>query len=214
MVVALALLLLVGAAPGPVAAGPATDALRPAIDRVRRILDDPALKGPARTPERRAALRTSLDGVIDFPEASRRALAVHWRNRTETERAEFTGLFKELVTYSYILKVEPYAGETVVFIGESEQDGTTTVLTRVQTRQGAVPVDYRMHLADGRWLVYDVLVEGVSLVGNYRAQFNTIIQTSSFAELIRRMKVRVNELSTAPADAAAVTPRRRHPEDS
>lgn len=209
MIAALALLLLVGAAPGQVAAGPATDTLRPVIDQVRLILDDPRLKGPARTSERRAALRTAFERVVDFPEASRRALAVHWRNRTEAERAEFTGLFKELVTYSYIVKVEPYAGETVVFVGESEQDGTTTVLTKVQTRQGAVPVDYRMHAVDGRWLVYDVLVEGVSLVGNYRAQFNTIVQTSSFAELIRRMKARVDELSTAPTSAAAVTPRGR-----
>ncbi len=190
-------LLLIGAAPGPAVAGGATDALRPAIDHVRRILDDPALKGPARTPERRAALRGVLEGVIDFPEASRRALAVHWRDRTDAERAEFVALFKDLVTYSYIVKIEPYAGEPVVFTGESEHDGMTTVLTRIQTRQGTIPVDYRMHVRDGRWLVYDVLVEGVSLVGNYRAQFNSIIQTSSFAELVRRMKVRLTELAAA-----------------
>jgi phospholipid transport system substrate-binding protein len=195
--VALLALLLAGVVPGHAVAGGATDALRPAIDHVRRILDDPALKGPARTPQRRAALRAAIEGVIDFPDAARRALAMHWRDRTEAERAEFVALFKEIVTYSYISKVEPYAGEPVVFSGESEQDGTTTVLTRIQARQGPIPVDYRMHLRDGRWLVYDVLVEGISLVGNYRAQFNSIVQTSSFAELVRRLKARVAELAVA-----------------
>ena len=195
--IAALVLLLIGAAPGRAVAGGATDALRPAIEHVRLILDDSALKGPARTPERRAALRAAIEGMIDFPEAARRALAVHWRDRTEAERAEFVSLFKDLVTYSYILKVEPYAGEAVVFAGESQHDGMTTVLTRIQSRQGPIPVDYRMHVRDGRWLVYDVLVEGVSLVGNYRAQFNSIIQTSSFAELIRRMKVRLTELAAA-----------------
>jgi phospholipid transport system substrate-binding protein len=197
--IAVLALLLIGAAPARAVAGGATDALRPAIDHVRRILDDPALKGPARTPERRAALRGVLEGVIDFPEAARRALAMHWRDRTDAERVEFVALFKDLVTYSYIVKIEPYAGEPVAFTGESEHDGMTTVQTRIQTRQGPLPVDYRMHVRDGRWLVYDVLVEGVSLVGNYRAQFNSIIQTSSFAELIRRMKVRLGELAAASA---------------
>lgn len=193
---ALAVLFTVSASAAP---GSATDALRPAIDHVLRILADPALKGAAQTPARRAALRGAIDDVIDFPEAARRALALHWRNRTEAERAEFVALFTDLVTYSYILKVEPYAGEMVVFIGESEHAGATTVLTKIQTRQGPVPVDYRMHERGGRWLVYDVLVEGVSLVGNYRAQFNTIIQTSSYAELVRRIKARLAELAAGSA---------------
>jgi phospholipid transport system substrate-binding protein len=190
-------LALAGAGPGPAEAGSATEALRPAIDQVLRVLEDPALKGPARTVPRRAALRGVIEEIIDFPEAARRALALHWRNRTEAERAEFVALFKDLVTYSYILKIEPYAGEVVVFAGESAQDGVTTVLTRIQARGGPIPVDYRMHAPAGRWLVYDVLVEGVSLVGNYRAQFNTIIQTSSYAELVRRIKARLAELAAA-----------------
>jgi phospholipid transport system substrate-binding protein len=86
--------------PGPAGAGGATDTLRPAIDQVYRVLDDPALKGPAHTPERRAALRGAIKGVIDFPGAARRALALHWRNRTEAERAEFVALFTDLVTYA------------------------------------------------------------------------------------------------------------------
>jgi phospholipid transport system substrate-binding protein len=174
-----------------------------------RILDDPALKGEARTGERRAALRGVMESVIDFPEAARRALAVHWRARTEPEREEFVGLFKDLVTYSYIRLMEPYAGETVQIVGESQTNGTTTVLTRIHRRQGEpIPVDYRMHLVGTRWLIYDVTVEGVSLVANYRVQFNTIIQTSSYGELVRRMRARVAALSQGTAAGIRTGPRR------
>jgi phospholipid transport system substrate-binding protein len=150
-----------------------------------------------------------MEGAIDFPEAARRALAVHWRARTEAEREEFVGLFKDLVTYSYIRLMEPYAGETVQIVGESQTNGTTTVLTRIQRRQGEpVPVDYRMHLRGPRWLIYDVVVEGVSLVGNYRVQFNTIIQTASYGELIRRVRARVAALTQAPAAGISTVPPR------
>jgi len=200
---------LVGVLPaGAGAGGGATDELRPAIDKVLRILDDPALKGEAKTHERRAALRGVMESAIDFPEASRRALAAHWRARTEAEREEFVGIFKDLVTYSYIRLMEPYAGETVQIVGESPVNGTT-VLTRIQRRQGEpVPIDYRMHVRASRWLICDVLMEGVSLVGNYRAQFHSIIQTSSYEELVRRMRARVAELRPTPAAGIRTLPPR------
>ena len=186
----------------------ASDELRPAIDRVVRILADPAMKGELKRPERRSAVRGVMESAIDFPEAARRALAMHWRIRTQAERDEFTALFKDLVLYSYIRLMEPYAGETVRVIGESESDGTVTVLTRVVRRQGEpVPVEYRMHLVGSRWLVYDVVVEGVSLVANYRAQFHTIIQTSSYAELLRRVRARIAELGELPAASVRTEPR-------
>ena len=183
-------------APSWACAGGPTEILRPAVDRVVQILADPMLHGPAHTPERRRALRTVMEDVIDFPDAARRALGVHWQGRTDAERDEFVTLFEDLVTYSYIVTMEAYAGQTVVFVGErAEGEGVTTVLTKIQSRQGPpVPIDYRMHERAARWLVYDVNVEGVSLVGNYRNQFNSIIRTTSYAELIHRMRTRVNEL--------------------
>lgn len=203
-------LVLVGALPaGAGTGGAASDELRPAIDKVLRVLDDPALRGEAKTSERRAALRGVMENAIDFPEAARRALAAHWRMRSEAEREEFIGIFKDLVTYSYIRLMEPYAGETVQIVGESPTNGTATVLTRIQRRQGEpVPIDYRMHVRGTRWLIYDVLVEGVSLVGNYRVQFHTIIQTSSYEELVRRMRARVAELRPTPAAGIRTLPPR------
>ena len=200
-VIALAVL---ATAPNWASAGGATEILRPAVDRVVHILADPALTGAAHTLERRRALRAVMEDVIDFPDAARRALGVHWQGRTDAERDEFATLFKELVTYSYIVTMEAYAGQTVVFVGEKlEGEGVTTVQTKIHNRQGApVPIDYRMHQRAERWLVYDVVVEGVSLVGNYRNQFNSIIRTTSYAELIHRMRARVDELKRGTGPVA------------
>lgn len=209
LIVTVVVLALTGALPAGAGAGSATDELRPAIDKVVRILDDPALKGEARTSERRAALGSVMGSTIDFPAAARRAMAAHWRPRTDAEREEFTGLFKDLVTYSYIRLMEPYAGETVQIVGESQTDGLTTVMTRIQRRHGQpVPVDYRMHLQGTRWLIYDVLMDGVSLVGNYRVQFNAIIQTGSYGELVHRMRARLAELRQTPAASIRTPPAR------
>jgi phospholipid transport system substrate-binding protein len=209
LIAASLVLALVGVLQAGAGTGGATDELRPAIDKVLQILGDPALKGEAKTTERRAALRHVMEGAIDFSEAARRALAAHWRTRSPIEREEFIGLFKDLVTHSYIRVMEPYAGETVQIVGESPTNGTATVLTRIERRQGEpVPIDYRMHVRGTRWLIYDVLVEGVSLVGNYRVQFNTIVQTSSYEELVRRMRARVAELYPTPAAGIRTLPPR------
>ena len=189
-------LVVAATAPAPAIAGAPTEHLRPSIDQVLRILEDPALKGPAHTADRRTALRGVIENVIDFPDAARRALGPHWQGRTDAEREEFVRLFKDLVTYSYVIQLDAYAGEKIVFVGESEDEDVATVMTKVQSRQGSiVAVDYRMHQRGPRWLVYDVSVEGVSLVANYRAQFNTIVRTASYAELVRRVRVRVAELA-------------------
>ena len=206
---ALLALVLMGSWPELSCAAGAVDELRPAIDKVLRILADPELKGEERTRERRTALRSVMENAIDFPEAARRALALHWRTRTDAEREEFVGLFRNLVIHSYIRLMEPYAGETIQIIGESPSEGMTTVLTRIHRRQGEpVPVDYRMNPRGNRWLIYDVVVEGVSLVSNYRGQFNTIIQTSSYEELVRRIRTRVGELDHTPAAAIRSLPPR------
>ena len=176
---------------GPAIGGEPTDQLKPEIDRVIKTLEDPTLKGEAKAAQRRDALRAITESVFDWEEMSRRALGPHWQGRSEAERTEFVGLFRNLIESAYASKIESYSGERVNYTGDSVEGDQATVRTRLTTRQGKeVPVDYRMLKRDARWKVYDVGVEGVSLVGNYRTQFNHIIRTSSYEELIRKLKSR------------------------
>lgn len=171
-------------------AGPPTDQLRGRVERVLRVLEDPALKQEARTPERRAAIRAIALEIFDFRELSQRALARHWQARTPTEREEFSQLFADLLERSYIGKVELYSGsDSIQYMSETVEGDQATVRTRIVTRSGTeIPVDYRLHRVDDRWLVYDVAIEGVSLVANYRTQFNRIVRTESYAALVQKLR--------------------------
>jgi phospholipid transport system substrate-binding protein len=173
----------------------AASQLKAVVDRVLQILQEPALKGEAKAAQRRAALRKAAEDIFDFPEMARRAMGSHWRSLMEPQRREFTQLFGELVERSYIGKIEQYKGEPIRYTGAQVQGDLATVSTRIVIKNGSeVPIDYRMFERGGRWLVYDVNIEGVSLVNNYRTQFNSIMQTSSYAELVRKMKSRLDEL--------------------
>ena len=176
-------------APASADAGAPTDQLRTSVDQIVKVLDDPALKAGARAQDRRAAIRKEAQTVFDFGETAKRALGRHWQGLSDKDREEFTGLFTDLIERAYISKIEQYSGERIAYAGESVEGGLATVRTRFVTKQGTeIPVDYRMQQRGDRWLVYDVSVEGVSLINNYRTQFDKIIQTSSYAELVRKMK--------------------------
>jgi len=179
-------------------AGPPTDQLRASIDQVIRILEDPDLRKDARTAERRVAVRQIANETFDFTEITRRCLGTHWQGRTPDERDEITRLFTDLLERSYIGKLESYSGERVIYLGDTVADDAASVRTRLVTKQGTeIPVEYRMHRRDGRWLVYDVSIEGVSLVANYRAQFNKTIRTVSYAGLLERLRAKQDEARTA-----------------
>ncbi len=186
--------LLAALAAAPAWAGPPTEQLRGAIDRVVKTLDNPAYKGEARTAERKAAVRKIANDIFDFAEIARRSLGRHWQGRTDKEHEEFIVLFGDLLERSYISKIELYGGEKILYTGERTEGDTASVITKIVTKNGTeVPVEYRLLRRGERWLVYDVSIEGVSLVSNYRTQFNKIIQTSSYAELVRKMKAKQDE---------------------
>ncbi|HET9854745.1 MAG TPA: ABC transporter substrate-binding protein [Methylomirabilota bacterium] len=184
--------VLIGLAVGSPAsarAGAPTEQLKASVDQIIKVLEDPALKPESRVRDRRAAIRKEAEGVFDFTETAKRALGRHWQALAEGDRHEFTSLFTDLIERAYISKIERYSGERIAYTGEVVDGGLATVRTRFVTKQGTeIPVDYRMQQRGDRWLVYDVSVEGVSLVNNYRTQFDKIIQTSSYAELVRKMK--------------------------
>lgn len=179
-------------------AGAPTDQLRSSVDQVIRLLQGTAPAGNAR----RVALLRAIEPRFDLVEMARRALGRYWRDRTDREREQFVALFGELLRRAYLTRIEAYAGERVDYTGETVDGDYATVRTRIETRHDAdIPVTYRMIRRGDDWLVYDVLVEGVSLVENYRAQFNTIIETSSYAELVTKMSAKLHE-EEQPRDRA------------
>jgi phospholipid transport system substrate-binding protein len=192
---ALAVLLpFVLAGPQPAWAGAPTDQLRTQIDRAVKILEDPELKKDGRQRDRRAAVRQVANDIFDFSETAKRSLARHWTPRTQAERDEFVELFTDLLERSYISKIELYGGEQIHFVGETIEGEGAVVRTKLITKQGTeIPIEYRMLKRGDKWLVYDVVIEGVSLISNYRTQFNKIITTSSFQELMKKMKTKQEE---------------------
>lgn len=174
--------------------GTPMEQLRGSIEKVLKTVDGPALKGNGKVKERRMAVRTVANNIFDFTETAKRALGPHWQGRTEEEREEFVNLFADLLEHSYIAKIERYEGENIQYAGEQLDGDYATVQTKFLTKQGqAVQIDYQMFRRGDRWLVYDVVIEGVSLISNYRDQFNKIIQTSSYEELVKKLKAKQKE---------------------
>jgi phospholipid transport system substrate-binding protein len=182
----------------PGEAGVPTDQLKSATDRVLKLLQDPELKTPEKTEERRKRIRGVADDIFDWQETGKRALARHWQPLTPQQRNEFSALFADLVERSYIGKIEAYSGEKILYGGETlDGGGQAIVKTKLVTKSNTeIPIDYQMSKEGDRWRAYDVLIEGISLVANYRTQFNKIIAQSGYDELIKKMKSKQDELVT------------------
>ena len=171
-------------------AGVPTDTVRDYTDAVVRVLEDPALKVEDRRAERRAAVRKIAIDIFDVQETARRALGQHWQQRSPQEREEFVQLFADLLERTYINKIDLFGGEKLRFTEEKIDGDHAIVRAKVITKQGTeVPVEARMiNRAGGRWQIYDIVIENISLVGNYRSQFDRIIRSSSYGELAKRMR--------------------------
>jgi len=175
-------------------AATAQEQLKGAIDRVVSTLDSPAMKGEGKVADRRAAVRQIANEIFDFGEIARRSLGRYWQPLSEAQRAEFVGLFGDLLERSYISKIELYGGEKIVYSGERMDGDLAIVSTKIITKNGTeVPIDYRLFRRGDNWKVYDVNIEGISLVSNYRTQFNKIIQSSGYNTLVDRMKAKQTE---------------------
>jgi phospholipid transport system substrate-binding protein len=171
--------------------------------QVLGILRDPCLQGQAKQQERQARLRDIADQVFDWAAMARSALAFHWRSLTAQQRQEFGPLFKEVVEQAYTGRLAQAARREKAIRYTSEQEGASqaVVATRVMTQGGQeVPIDYYLHKQQGRWLIYDVVIEGVGLVSNYRAQIDEILSSSSYDRLIQRMKARLAEETSTGAE--------------
>jgi len=171
--------------------------IKSATKEITTILND-FCKDPER--KRAEAVKKIMiiaDQHFDWEEMAKRTLARFWKQRTPEEKKEFTTLFRDLLKNTYIDKIASYSGEEVVFKGERTRDNYSVVETQViSPKRGVkIPVNYRLMKKGNEWFVYDVVIEGVSLVNNYRAQFNHIIQSSSYETLVKKIKDKLAQKS-------------------
>jgi len=186
-------LLVVGVS-APVLAGEPTEQIKQTTDKILSIVKDPGLKSPSKAQERRRLIRKSVDERFDWEEMARRSLGKYWAQRSAEEKKEFVALFSELVERTYMGKVEDYSGEKVQYEGETiDGDYAVVKVTIITQKNRNISVDYRLQKEGSEWLVYDVSIEGVSLVNNYRSQFNSIILQSSYQDLIKRLRAKVTQ---------------------
>jgi phospholipid transport system substrate-binding protein len=172
----------------PSYAGAPTDAMKTTIDEVLRIVRDNELKQPNKADERRQMLERVVEVRFDYHEMSRRALGAPWNTLSDQEKQEFVGLFRTLLTNSYADKIETYSGEGVQYLNERTEKEYAEVRTKVLSGKTEIPLDYRLINKTNDWRVYDVVVDGISLVNNYRGQFTKIIKSSSYADLVEQLR--------------------------
>ena len=184
------ILLTIWLTPGPAAGGVPTDQIKSTVDKALVVLKDPRLKPASKTKERREQLRQILFARFDFSEMAKRALGANWRRRTPKEQDEFVRLFSDLLERAYADTIESYSGEEkILYVGERLDDGYADISSRVLTSKGEeFSLNYRAHFISGEWRVYDVVVENISMVNNYRSQFNRVITNASYEELVRRLR--------------------------
>jgi len=174
-------------------AGEPQDRLKGGIDKVIAILSDQALKGPAKRAERQTKLRAVADSFFDWRELSKRAVAEHWSKYTPKQQDEFVVSFSELLQKTYIRKLEKFNNEKVNYVKEQIEENQAFINTQVVMKDKTIPINYIMIKRD-QWMVYDVVIEGVSLVKNYRSQFSKILTKESPEALIQRIKDKIKAL--------------------
>jgi len=175
-------------------AGEPTEHVRKTTDKIIAIVMDPGLKEADKAREKSRQIRSVVDERFDWEEMSKRTLARHWKDRTQNEKNEFIDLFGKLLERTYLDKVEGYSGEKVLYMDEKVEGKYAIVAVKIVTQQETeVQVDYRLQKKGNEWLVYDISIEGVSLINNYRKQFNSIITRSSFKDLMEKLRSKVEE---------------------
>ena len=172
-----------------------TERVQGLVDGVILVLKDPAMKGPAAKKQRRERMKKGTAPRCDYEEMARRSLGRSWGSLNGGQRQEFVRLFGELLEASYADKIENYHDEKVQYLHEDRDDGDyAEVRTVVLRKNDRIPLNYRMIIKDQGWMIYDVVIEGVSLVSNYRSQFGRVISEGSYGELVRRLRAKITEL--------------------
>ncbi|MDH3603863.1 MAG: ABC transporter substrate-binding protein [Candidatus Tectomicrobia bacterium] len=185
-------------------AGEPQEKVRQTINDVMAILRNESLKAPERSEERRAKIRQAVTERFGFEEMAKRAMGRHWRTLTAPQRQEFVPLFSDLLENSYIRKIESYVGTQeldILYTKESiDKEGYALVRTEIVNKRDLnFEIEYRLLTNKGNWEAYDIVIEGVSLVNNYRTQFNKIIRQESYDALVKKLQLKSEQVD-ATAD--------------
>jgi len=173
----------------------ATESVRMSVDSIIGILKDTGLDQPSK----REKIRVVIAERFDFRAMSQRTLATNWRKASKEEQQQFIELFSQLIQNTYIGRVEAYTNEEVKYPGEKITKDRAVVDTLIITSSAEIPVTYKLYLKDDRWLVYDVNIEGVSLISNYRNSYQEIVKREGFAGLLAKMEEKVKEITSQPS---------------
>ena len=171
-----------------------TSELKKTIDKVIAIVSDPEMKKNPLL--RREKLRETIGVRFNYRQMVMRSLAKNYRERSDKEREEFTALFKKLLENSYASKIENYQDETIKYVKEQVKGKYALVNTEIIRKDGTINVDYKLINEDGKWTVYDFVIEEVSLIRNYRSQFSKIIKTESYGALVSKLSKKIKELES------------------
>jgi len=170
-----------------------TAEVKKTVDEVVRIVSDKKMKRNESV--RRQALKQAIGSIFDYTEMSKRTLGRYWKQRTPEERKQFVDLFAALLERTYANKIESYHNEKIVYIKETTDGGYSEVKSTVITpSRDEFSLDYRLINENGKWKVYDVVIEGVSLISNYRGQFSRIISERGYGELVKRLQTKDVEI--------------------
>ena len=184
--------------------GTPTEAMKTTVSQALGVLQDQALKKPERTEERVAQLKKIADLRFDYGEMAKRSLGGQWEKLAERERHEFVDLFTEFLTATYVERIHAYSGEEVTFLNERLEGNYAEVKSIMVGKKTEIPMDYRLMKKGNDWKAYDVVVDGISLVRNYREQFGTILRSSSYehlAQILREKNTQFN-VKTKSADTS------------
>lgn len=192
--------------PSPSSAGGPSEQVRGTVERVLTVVRNPKLRTEAQKENLRIQLAQVIEPSFDFTEMAKRSLGPHWGGRTAEEQGEFAQIFAGLLGRSYVQNIQYYIGQTVLYTREVEDKNYAQVDTTIVTENRAdVSINYRLHKVGKEWRVYDLVIEDISVVNNYRSQFNRVILQSSFENLVRIMQEKQSKNSerVAPLNSAA-----------
>ena len=169
----------------PALAGEATDQIKETVDRMLALVNNPDIKGV----DRQKLIREAADNRFYWTAIARSAMGVYWNNLTSDQKKEFTGLFTDLIEGVYMGRIESYSGEKIRYLGDDTDDRYGVVKMVIVTHKGTeIPITYRVVKEGEKWLIYDVQIEGISMVNNYRKQISYIMNNSSYEELIKKLR--------------------------